>query len=102
MYNCDDNDNADYPPPTPGMQELSRGKQKRKSSDLQKDTVKPKNARKSINSDKEGKTKKRKKRSLTKLPKQHRGKLIHTASDMNTSEDTEHQRDMAEGNAVLE
>ena len=39
---------------------------------------------------------------MTKLPKQHRGKLIHTASDMNTSEDMESHRDMAEGNAVLE
>ena len=39
---------------------------------------------------------------MTKLPKRHRGKLIHAASDMNTSEDTERHRDMAEGNVVLE
>ena len=99
LYNCNDNDNPDYPLPTSGTQDLSRGKQKHKSSDLPKDTVKPKNARKSINSDKEGETKKRR---MTKLPKRHRGKLIHMASDMNMSEDTECQRDMAEGNAVLE
>ena len=37
LYNCDNNDKPDYPPPTSGMQELSRGKQKCKSSDLPKD-----------------------------------------------------------------
>ena len=102
LYNCDDNDNHDNLLPTSGTQDLSRGKQKRKSSDVPKDTVNPKNPRKSINSDKEGKTKKRRKRRMTKLPKRHHGKLIHTASDMNTFEDMKRHRDMAEGNAVLE
>ena len=36
------------------------------------------------------------------LPKQHRGKKIKTESDLNTSEDTERQRDIEQGIAALE
>ena len=36
------------------------------------------------------------------MPKRHRGKLIKTEDDLNTSEDTERQKDIEVGNAALE
>ena len=41
-------------------------------------------------------------RKGAKLPKRHKGKLIQTEADLNTSEDTERQKDIAVGNAALD
>ena len=41
-------------------------------------------------------------RKTGKLPKRHKGKLIKTEADLNTSEDTERQKDIEEGKAALD
>ena len=89
LYNCDDDDNHDNLLPFSETKEMSREKQKHKSTDVPKETGISKKSKQSINSDKTGVTKKQRKRHMKKLPKRHHGKLIQMASDMNTSEDTE-------------
>ena len=60
--------------------------------------------KKSINSEHANKTGRGRGRPQKKgsLPKRHRGKLIKTEMDLNTSEDTERQKDIEVGNAALE